>query len=187
MTTRLEAINTMRSCVGQAPLNSLEGTKSYFTIAAENILDDEVKQIQLQGWDFNSEENFQLSPDVNNFINIPPDITTIKFPYPYKNRYVIRQGKLYDKWHHTFKIPQPVKASVVFCFKFEDLPETVKTYAKMSAAYKFTKRELGSEKTCIYTQEDLAEAKAAMIQYDLQTGNYSLIPEMYNGTIESSL
>ena len=42
MTTKLEAINTMLSCIGQSPLNSLEGTKSYFTIAAEKILEDEV-------------------------------------------------------------------------------------------------------------------------------------------------
>ena len=65
MTTKLEAINTMLSCIGQAPLNTLEGTKSYFTIAAERILEDEVKRIQLQGWDFNSEDDYQLNPDVN--------------------------------------------------------------------------------------------------------------------------
>ena len=41
MTTKPEAINTMLSCIGQSPLNSLEGTKSYFTISAEKILNDE--------------------------------------------------------------------------------------------------------------------------------------------------
>ena len=51
----------MLSCIGQSPLNTLEGTKSYFTIAAEKILEDETKRIQLQGWDFNSEDFYQLS------------------------------------------------------------------------------------------------------------------------------
>ena len=71
MTTKLEAINTMLSCIGQSPLNTLEGTKSYFTISAEKILEDETKRIQLQGWDFNSEDFYQLNPDVNNIIKVP--------------------------------------------------------------------------------------------------------------------
>ena len=86
MTTKLEAINTMLSCIGQSPLNTLEGTKSYFTIAAEKILEDETKRIQLQGWDFNSEDFYQLNPDVNNIIKVPENMIMIKFPTIYKNR-----------------------------------------------------------------------------------------------------
>ena len=118
MTTKLEAINTMLSCIGQAPLNTLEGTKSYFTIAAERILEDEVKRIQLQGWDFNSEDGYQLNPDVNNNITIPPNLIMVKFPTIYKNRYVVREGKLYDKFEHTYEIPRPLKCSVVWSFEF---------------------------------------------------------------------
>ena len=43
MTTRLEASNTMLNCVGQSPIKTLEGTKSYYTITAEQILEKECK------------------------------------------------------------------------------------------------------------------------------------------------
>lgn len=185
MTTKLEAINTMLSCIGQAPLNSLNGTKSYFTISAEKILNDEIKRIQLQGWDFNSEDNYPLVPNTNNEIVIPSNLIMINMPSYYKNRYVVRNNKLYDKQEHTFTINKTLYASVVFCLEFEELPEVAREYAKMSAAYKFVKRELGSEKACAYTQEDMSEARIALEQHELEIGDYTMIPDMYNGNIRS--
>lgn len=187
MTTKLDAINTMLSCIGQAPLNTLEGTKSYFTIAAEKMLDDESKRIQLQGWDFNSEDDYQLNPDVHNNIRIPSDMLMVKFPTNYKNRYTVREGKLYDKFEHTYEITKPLRCSIIWSFPFEDLPEAAKQYAMMSAAYKFVKREFGADKATTYSQEDLLEARIALEQYELEIGEYSMIPDMHNGNIRNSL
>lgn len=187
MTTKLEAINDILACVGQSPLESLEGTKSYFTMAAENILDSENKRVQLIGWDFNTEEDYQLLPDAHNHINIAEDMLSVKVPQIYRNRYVVRKGKLYDKQNHTFEIPQPIKVTVVFCFDFEELPETARTYVKMSAAYKFCKKELGSEKACQYTQEDMGEALWAMQEYELDSGNYNILNEFYDGRVRSEI
>lgn len=187
MTTKLEAINTMLSCVGQAPINTLEGTKSSFTIAAEKMLEDETKRIQLQGWDFNSEDCYLLIPDRFNHIEVPDDLIMIKFPTLYKNRYTVREKKLYDKFKHTYEIDKPLKCSVVWSFKFEDLPEVAKKYAELSAAYKFVKREFGAEKASQFTQEDLVEARIAMEQHELEIGEYTMIPDMYNGNIKESI
>lgn len=187
MTTKLNAINTMLSCIGQAPLNTLEGTKSYFTIAAETILDDETKRFQLQGWDFNSEDFYQLNPDEDNLIKIPENLIMVKFPTIYKNRYVVREGKLYDKFNHTYEIKEPIKCSVVWCFKFEDLPEVAKQYATFSAAYKFVKRELGADKASQYVQEDMMEARVALEQHELEIGEYTMIPAMYDGRVKEWL
>jgi len=184
MTTKLDAVNTMLSCIGQSPLNTLEGTKSYFTIAAEKILDDETKRFQLQGWDFNSEDNYRFHPDNKGIIKIPADVYMIKYPTVYKNRYVVREGKLYDKIEHTYNISKPIDVSVVFCFPFESLPEVAKTYATMAAAYKFVKRELGSQAACQFTQEDLMDARVALEQHELEIGEYTMIPDMYNGNIK---
>ena len=187
MTTRLEAINTMLSCIGQSPLNTLEGTKSYFTISAEKILEDETKRVQMQGWDFNSEDFYQLNPDENKIVKVPENMIMIKFPTRYKNRYVVREHKLYDKFKHTYEIQEPLKVSVVFAYPFEDLPEVVKHYATMSAAYKFVKRELGAEKASQYVQEDLLEAKVAMEQHEIEIGEYTMIPQMYDGRVRGYL
>lgn len=187
MTTKLEAINTILSCIGQAPLNTLEGTKSYFTIAAEKLLDSETKRIQMQGWDFNSEEHYELQPNDNNHIEIPENLILVKFPTDYKNRFVVREGKLYDKFKHTYEITRPLRCSVVWYFKFDDLPEVAQQYATISAAYKFVKRELGADKASQYTQEDVMEARVALEQHELEIGEYTMIPDMHNGNIRGWL
>ena len=187
MTTKLEAINSMLECIGQSPLSTLEGTRSAFTVSAITLLDNETVNLQMKGWDFNTEENYVLQPDENKHIHIAEDMLLVKVPTYYKNRYVIRAGKIYDKYKHSFEIDDSIEVTVVFGFDFEDLPEVVKNYVKMSAAYKFTKRELGSQSTCIYTQEDLLEAKADMELHELTTGSYTMIPEYYNNDIKESL
>ncbi len=184
MTTKLEAINIMLSCIGQAPLNSLEGTKSSFTVSAENILNTETKRIQLEGWYFNTEKNYILTPDKNKNIKIPDDIIEVRTK---SRRYVVRNKKIYDNLKHTFEINCPLDTEVVLKLDFENMPEVAQTYAYMSAAYKFAKRELGSEKACIYTQEDLTEAKHAMLQHELEIGRYTMIPDFYNGNIRGEL
>lgn len=187
MTTKLEAINTMLSCIGQAPLNTLDGMKSYFTIAAENILEDEVKRVQLKGYDFNTESDYQLNPNTKNEILIPDNMIQVKLPTLYLNRYVVRKQKIYDKYNHTFKIYEPLRATVVFKFEFEDLPEVARDYIKMTAANKFVKRELGSQAPVAYTQEDMIEALITMEQHELEIGQYTLISEYYTREIRDSL
>ena len=57
----------------------------------------------------------------------------------------------------------------------------------MSSAYKFCKRALGSETACMYTKEDVMEAYQDLLNYELETGNYSLIPEMQTREIRSDI
>lgn len=187
MSTKLEAINTMLSCVGQSSLSTLEGTKSYYTVSAEQILDKECKRVLLEGWDFNTEEQYKLEPDVNNTIYITEDMLLVQFPQVYKNRFVIRKNKLYDKLNHTYTIKNPLRVKVIWNFKFEDIPENFKQYVTISAAYKFCKRVLGSEGASTYTREDVLEAKHDLLGFELETGNYTLIPEMRNRTIRGDI
>lgn len=187
MTTKLEAINTMLSCVGQSPINTLTGTKSYYVITAEQILEQECKRVQLTGWDFNTDEHYALTPDVNNTINITDDMLLVKCPQMLRNRYVVRGSKLYDKLDQTFEIRKPIYATVIWQYEFEKLPENFRTFITISSAYKFAKRVLGSEMTCMFTREDVIEAYNDLLGYELETGNYSIIPEMSDRTIRGEL
>ena len=188
MTTKLESVNTMLSCIGQAPINTLEGTKSSNIVSAENILNDEVENVQLSGWDFNTEEDYPLLPDQDGFIKLPLNTLNLKVEDTYyANQYSIRGTKLYDKINHTYKIDKQLKAKIIFKLEFEDLSTVVQKYITMSAANKFVKRALGSQTTYAYTMEDLAEARAAMLKAEITDGEYSFIPEFQNGEIRKSL
>lgn len=187
MTTKLEAINTMLSCIKHAPLNSLEGTFNTFAVSAKNLLDDETVRVQLKSYDFNSEDNYPLLPDKDGYIKIPENIIKVEVPQVYLNRYVVRNQKIYDKVEHTFKIKHPLYVSVVFSLTFEELPEVVRRYVTMSAAVKFVQRELGSQTACVYTQQDLQQARADLMNHEIDLGNYTMIKEFYTREIKESL
>ena len=114
-------------------------------------------------------------------------MTKIEVNQIYLNRYVVRGNRLYDKEAHSFIIKEPLTATVVFSLEFEEVPEVVRKYVTMSAAYKFVKRELGSQAVCVYTQEDLLEARADMYNHEIDIGNYSMIPEYYTREIRGDL
>ena len=88
---------------------------------------------------------------------------------------------------HSFIIRHQLRVSITFALAFDELPEVVKYYITILSAYKFTKRELGSQAVCVYTQEDVNEAKQAFIESELDLGNYSLISEFYTRDIKGDL
>ena len=53
-TTELQAVNTMLSTIGEAPVNSITGTTTVDVSVAKNILDETSMSVQSQGWNFNT-------------------------------------------------------------------------------------------------------------------------------------
>jgi len=187
MTTKLDAINTMLSCIKHMPLNTLDGTLNTFAVSAKMLLENETIRVQLKGYDFNSEDNYPLSPNIEGIIKLPDNVLKVEVPQVYRNQYVVRGNKIYDKYNHTFKISQPLMVNVVWGLGFDEVPEVARRYITMSAAYKFTKRELGAQTTCVYTKEDLMEAEQDLANHELDLGNYSMIKEFYTREIRSEL
>ena len=57
-TTELQAVNTMLSTIGEAPVNSITGTTTVDVSVAKNILDETSMSVQSQGWNFNTHTNY---------------------------------------------------------------------------------------------------------------------------------
>ena len=67
-TTQLEAINTMLSTIGEAPVNSLTGSLPVDASMAVNILNEVNREVQSAGWKFNTSWKKSIQRDVNNKI-----------------------------------------------------------------------------------------------------------------------
>ena len=87
---------------------------------------------------------------------------------------MIREGKLYDKLNHTFKWVKCQKLDVVWLFEFEDLPEAAKQYVQTRAANLFAMRATGSTEVARYSEREEANARATLIEYETQQGDYSI-------------
>ena len=122
-TTELQAINTMLSAIGEAPVNSISGITNVDVSVAINILDETSLSVQSEGWNFNTEYNVTYSIDDDSKIPLPSNCVQADAhaTHRYQN-VVIRDGKLYDLDKHTdvFTIVPPL--DVVLVQQFEQLP-----------------------------------------------------------------
>ena len=65
-TTELQAINTMLSFIGEAPVSSITGNIGTDVAVAKQILDDTSLSVQNQGWFFNRDLEVTLTRDTAN-------------------------------------------------------------------------------------------------------------------------
>ena len=80
-TTELQAVNTMLSVIGEAPVNSITGTTTVDVSVAKNILDETSMSIQSQGWNFNTNYEYKsLSLDSDNKIPLPSNSPSLNSP-----------------------------------------------------------------------------------------------------------
>ena len=105
VSTELDAVNQILSSVGQAPVTTLDLQNPEVSIAV-NTLREQSKQVQLEGWSFNTEHNYELVRDSNtNEIAYPPTALALDANVQYhQDQYdlVKRNGKLYDKYEHSY-------------------------------------------------------------------------------------
>jgi len=105
LTTKLNAVNTMISVIGEAPVNSLGGTAVPVTVVqAENTLDETSRAIQSEGWHFNTEHEYTLTPNTfDSKIILPNNTLRIDLdPEIYTENDPVQRGlTLYDRKNHT--------------------------------------------------------------------------------------
>jgi hypothetical protein len=178
MTTKLQAINQMLSGIGQAPVVSLDIANPEIALA-ETVLDSVNREVQGEGWHFNTEVNYPFTADVNGEVLVPQNVLQLsdnKISNVQKYQTVLRDGKLYDKVNHTFNFTagSTVKCDVVWFFNFEDLPQVFKDYITQRSARVFAGRALGSQEMVTFNVQDEVLLRANCIAYDTDTSEANI-------------
>jgi hypothetical protein len=178
-TTELAAVNQIIGAVGQAPVTSLNSPNPEISIA-RSTLQDVNREIQAEGWAFNSEKEYPFVLDVNGEVPLPDNVLSIslsRLPENMNIEVTRRNGKLYNKLDHTYvwdQIRSPLKCDVVWLFELEDVPQPVIDYIVSRASVIACGRLLGDTDQYkllkdreIYTrsvalESDLREARPTM-------------------------
>ena len=178
LTTKLEAVNTMISVIGEAPINTLTGVSLPISaIQAQAALEETSRAIQSEGWHCNTEHEYELTPDaVTKKITLPQN--TLKFdldPLLYTSVDPVQRGlKLYDRNNHTEQWDSSVKGTITFELEFEDLPEQIRHYVAVKAARVFANRFIGTREIEGFTLRDEVEAKARAIDSDSENADRTI-------------
>ena len=179
--TKLNGVNIILSNIGQAPVTSL-ATLNPAAKLAEQILDEVSLSTQAEGWVFNTEQDYPFTPNSNKEIIIPANVIGLDFVSFGDKNTVQRGGKLYDKRNHTYQFENVVYGKVTWLFDFVDLPEVFKNYIAMRAANVFANRSVGSNEIVKYSKEEEQIARAAIMEYETQQGDYNMLNDKAGGT-----
>tara|TARA_Y100001937_G_scaffold50333_1_gene69999 strand:- start:283 stop:894 length:612 start_codon:yes stop_codon:yes gene_type:complete len=177
LTTKLEAINTMLSNVGEAPINSLAGSVTADVRLAENILDEISRDVQSSGWHFNTEKEVSLIPNSENKINLSAGVARVDLEGEHVDPdfdVVVRGNRLYNRKGHTYTFTETKKYTVTYMLDWDDLPQLARKYIMIRAARVYQDRLLGSEKLSSFNRGDEQAALFALRDYEMETADYSI-------------
>lgn len=163
-TTELEAINDILAAIGEAPVNTLSGTLTTEVQIMVNHLHNTSRKVQLEGWWFNEEDDFELSRDVEtNEVTVPGNTLNIDLTTEVYNVDIIQRGtKLYDKVAHSFELGFNPKCTIIFFLSWDELPEAARNYIKILTARIYQDRFVGSGELHGFAQNDEAVARATL-------------------------
>lgn len=178
-TTKLNALNTILSVVGEPPLNDLTGdaSKNADAVLALNILDEIGREVQSSGWHFNTVKEVPLAPDSSGTIQITGDIARVDTELVSESRsydLVLRGSTLYDRKNRTSVFTKTIKVTVVYLLDFENLPEVAKRFVTIRAARVFQDRLIGEPNQHSFNSRDELNAWTALREFEMDTGDHSI-------------
>ena len=173
-TSKLDAVNTMLSSIGEAPVSSLSSGLIEAEIA-ESILNTIDREVQSMGWHFNTELNKSFAQDTLGQILLPADIlradATLKANAP---NLVQRGLKMYDRVNHTFVIGASAALDIVVQLLFDDLPEVAKRYIVLRSTRVFQDRVVGSNTLHSFQEKDEQQALVQLKDFDKASDDHNI-------------
>ena len=169
---RLSAVNTIIANIGQAPITGLD-TGNPLVEMAEQTLDEITRAVLSEGWAHNTEVGYPYTPDATGSIVVPENVLAIDGVPGDGRQIVIRDGKVYDRVSHSYTFSGVQELTVTWLFDFAELPEAFKNYITIRAANVFAGRSVGSKEAVAFGQREETVARATLMEYDTQQGNYT--------------
>ena len=177
-TTELEAVNTILSTIGEAPLSTLTGSLPVDGTTAKNILNEISREVQSAGWHFNTQYKVDLTRDTTNKVPIGTDVVRVELSNKYdKSSYdVVQRGSyLFNLAKNSNIFDQDfTENTLIYLLQFEDLPEQARRYITIRSARVFHDRTLGANTLHKFSSEDEARSLSVMKQAEMQTGDNTI-------------
>ena len=186
--TELSAVNSILGSIGQSPVTTLgtvttnvtnSGTEIANTYANPeiafiyNLLVETSKNVQNEGWHFNTELHKKIDPVNNNYV-IPSNYLRLDVHNGLNDKnidVVRRNGKLFDLVKHTDVFTESLIFDITYFIDFDDIPPAIQRYIIARAAVKAAVQLVSNPDLVRLLQLEEAQTKAAAIEYDCEQGD----------------
>ena len=170
--TELEAVNVLLTTIGEAPVNTLDGIQVTDVAIAKQVLNEVSREVQSQGWHFNTEDAVELTPNSFDEIVAPADIARIDAD---DYNIVLREGKLFDLDKRSYSFTDKIKVTIVYYQDFLVIPDTAKKYITTRAARIFSDRMLNSESIHKMLARDEQRALIDLRAFEGDTADFNMM------------
>jgi hypothetical protein len=174
--TELEAVNVLLSCIGEAPVNVLDDTGLVDVATARATLGEVSRLVQNRGWNFNCEQKYPLTRNVDGELHLPANTAKVKPSADFSDLKLTQRGtRLYDRENHTFVFTKDITVDLTVLLPFDELPQAARHYITLRAARVFQGRVQGAETNYRFTEDDEAQALVDFSDAESDTGDYNVL------------
>ena len=161
---------------------------------AYNTLQEVSREIQSEGWSFNTERNYDgFQPDtVTKKIQIPSNVIQMDLSGDYAanlgRNSVNRGGYVYDTIKHTnvWDTGETLYFDVIWELDYKDLPQPIQAYIVARAASIVSSRVIGDPNQYQMLQQKEAYTRAMALEYDCNQGDHSIFGAPQQGNYYKS-
>lgn len=178
----LYAVNILLSSINELSVNDdVELAEIIEAQKASDVLEEVKKSVLSNGWDFNTDKDWEFAPDVNGYIAIPANILDLSSN---DADIVIRDWRLYSKKNKTAKFTSSVKCDVVWDMDFNSLSHALRHYITIRASRIFQYRMIGDANQYKFSEEDEHHAYISARRSDGRTAKYNMLTSSYGLSVD---
>ena len=176
--TELNAVNSVLAAIGQSPVTTLD-FENPETSFVYNLIQECSRDVQDEGWVFNREQMYPLKPDTSGFI-IPPNnvlrMDVSENDVYFTSNVVKRDGKLYDKYRHSFEFnTQTIYFDIVWFLPYSDLPSVFQRYITSKASGRAATQLVSNPNLTQLLTAQEAQTRAACLEYECNQGDHNMM------------
>ena len=179
--TELDAVNQMLLSIGEQKVNTLESSGVLEVDVAKETLRNTSREVQGEGWHFNTEHRVVLMPDQDGFIALPGNVMNV-WQHERMLPVVMQRGnQLYNMTKHTFRFESPEVVSILYCHDFNELIPTARVYITHRASRIFQENTSGSTVAEEFILRREAQARIQLEAADARDAGYNVLWDNRNG------
>jgi len=187
--TELAAVNEVLTSLGQTPVTNVNQSNPDVAVITQT-LNVTSREVQGEGWNFNTEYDYELSFDAGTGeIGIPANVLRLDLTddTQYRGiRSVIRQSKLYNATDHTYVWTENVNVDIVWWIELSDCPRPIYDYIVARTCSMASNKLIGDPQIFQILQSREAYTRAFALDFDCTQGDYSYFGQPKGGSFYNS-
>ena len=173
----LAAINVMLQMINELPISDdTELAEILEAQLAASVLIETKKEVLADGWDVNTDEDYEFPQDTEGYINIPANVLDISSD---DANIIMRNWQLYNKKDKTAIFEEPQEMKVYWDLDFNTLTHPIRNFITIRAARKFQARTVMDANVYGYSQADEEDANIIARRSEGNTGRYNMLDSEY--------